>query len=85
MTYYKQSFDEAQGNALSMDAYRDRKAELKAKHGELIFTIQAKYEKRRRQLQGQLHKLNDEFMAEIQAEMAHYKEQKTELAKLIQQ
>lgn len=85
MTYYKQSFDEAQGNALSLDAYRNRKAELKQAHSNIIFTIQAKYEKRRRQLQGQLHKLNDEFMAEIQAEMAHWKAQKAELAKLIQQ
>ena len=28
MAYYKQSFDEAQGNTLALDAYRDRKAEL---------------------------------------------------------
>ena len=84
MAYYKQGYDEAQGNTLALDAYRDRKAELKKAHGDIIFTIQAKYEKRRRILQGQIHALNKELQAEIQAEMARFKAEREELTKLIQ-
>ena len=84
MAYYKQGYDEAQGNSLSMEAYRERRDELKKKHGEVIFTIQAKYEKRRRILQGQIHALNKELQAEIQTEMARFKAEREELTKLIQ-
>ena len=83
MAYYKQSFDEAQGNTLSLDAYRDRKAELKKAHGEIIFTIQAKYEKRKRILQGQIAELNKAMFAEIKDEMQRFKAEKAELAKLL--
>ena len=84
MTYYKQGYDEAQDNSLSMEAYRERKAELKKAHGELIFTIQAKYEKRKRILQGQISALNKEMFAEIKAEMERFKAEKTELQKMLQ-
>lgn len=83
MSYYKQGYDEAQGNSLSMEAYRERRDELKKQHGELIFTIQAKYEKRRRLLQGQIHALNKALQADIQSEMERYKAEKAELTKLI--
>ena len=82
MAYFKQSYNEAQGNTLSLDAYRDRKAELKKAHGEIIFTIQAKYEKRKRILQGQIAKLNESMFADIKAEMERFKAEKLELAKL---
>ena len=85
MAYYKQSFDEAQGNTLSLDAYRDRKAELKKAHGDIIFTIQAKYEKRKRILHGQIAELNKAMFAEIKDEMERFKAEKTELAKLLPQ
>ena len=84
MAYFKQAYDEAQGKAISMDTYRERRDELKKKHGELIFTIQAKYEKRRRILQGQIHALNKEMQAAIQEEMARFKAERDELTKLIQ-
>lgn len=83
MSYYKQGYDEAQGTSLSMEAYRERRDELKKQHGELIFTIQAKYEKRRRQLQGQIQALNKALQADIKAEMERYKAEKAELTKLI--
>ena len=83
MAYYKQSYNEAQGNTLSLDAYRDRKAELKKAHGEIIFTIQAKYEKRKRILQGQIAELNKAMFAEIKDEMQRFKAEKAELAKLL--
>ena len=84
MAYYKQSYNEAQGNAISMETYRERRAELKKKHGELIFDIQARFEKRKRILQGQIHALNKEMQSEIQAEMARFNAERTELQKLIQ-
>lgn len=84
MAYYKQGYDEAQGNAISVETYRTRRDEAKKKHGELIFTIQAKFEKRRRTLQGQIRALNKEEQAEIQAEMARFKAEREELTKLIQ-
>ena len=83
MAYYKQSFDEAQGNTLALDAYRDRKAELKKAHGDIIFTIQAKYEKRKRILQGQIAELNKAMFAEIKDEMQRFKAEKAELTKLL--
>ena len=84
MAYYKQSYSEAQGNAISMETYRERRAELKKKHGELIFDIQARFEKRKRILQGQIHALNKEMQSEIQAEMARFNAERAELQKLIQ-
>ena len=84
MAYFKQSYNEAQGNTLSLDAYRDRKAELKKAHGEIIFTIQAKYEKRKRILQGQIAELNKAMFAEIKDEMQRFKAEKTELQKMLQ-
>ena len=83
MAYFKQSYNEAQGNTLSLDAYRDRKAELKKAHGDIIFTIQAKYEKRKRILQGQIAELNKAMFAEIKDEMQRFKAEKAELAKLL--
>ena len=83
MAYFKQSYNEAQGNTLALDAYRDRKAELKKAHGEIIFTIQAKYEKRKRILQGQIAELNKAMFAEIKDEMQRFKAEKAELAKLL--
>ena len=83
MAYYKQAFDEAQGNTISVETYRERRDELKSKHGELIFNIQAKYEKKKRILQGQIHALNKEMQTEIQNEMARFKAERNELAKLL--
>ena len=85
MAYYKQSFSEAQGDELALEAYRERRDELKKQHGERIFTIQAKYEKRKRILKGQIAALNKELEAEIKTEMALFKEQKAELQKLLPQ
>ena len=84
MAYFKQAYDEAQGNAISVETYRTRRDEAKRKHGELIFNIQAKYEKKKRILQGQIHALNKDMFAEIAAEMERFKAQKQELSKLIQ-
>ena len=84
MAYYKQSFDEAQGNAISVETYRERRGEMKKKHGELIFNIQAKYEKKKRILQGQIHALNKELQTEIKAEMERFNAEKSELQKLLQ-
>lgn len=84
MAYYKQAFNEAQGKTINVDAYRERRDELKKAHGELIFTIQAKYEKRKRILQGQISALNKEMFAEIKAEMERFKAEKTELQKMLQ-
>ena len=85
MAYYKQSFDEAQGSAISLETYRQRRGELKSKHGELIFNIQAKYEKKKRILQGQIHALNKEMQTEIKAEMERFKAERVELQKLLAQ
>lgn len=84
MAYYKQSFQEAQGNTISMDAYRERRAALKKKHGEIIFDIQARFEKRIRTLKGQIHVLNKEMQNEIKAETERFNAEKIELQKLIQ-
>lgn len=84
MTYYKQSYSEAQGNTISMETYRERRAELKKKHGEIIFDIQARFEKRKRILQGQIHAINKEMQNEIKAEMERFNAEKNELYKLIQ-
>lgn len=85
MAYYKEGYKETQGEALSMEHYRERRDEMKRQHGELVFTIMAKYEKRRRILQGQIHALNKEMEAEIKTEMARFKAEKAELLKLINQ
>lgn len=84
MAYYKQSFQEAQGNTISMDDYRERRAALKKKHGEIIFDIQARFEKRKRILQGQIHAINKEMQNQIKAEMERFNAEKSELHKLIQ-
>lgn len=85
MAYYKQSYDEAQGNAISVETYRQRRDELKKQHGEKVFTIQAKYEKRKRQLQGQIYALNKEMFAEIAKEQESYKAERAELVRFFQQ
>lgn len=83
MAYYKQAYDEAQGKSIALDNYRERRDEMKKKHGELIFNIQAKYEKRKRILQGQIRALNKEMFAEIENEMARFKSEKAELQNLL--
>lgn len=84
MAYYKASYDEAQGKAISMETYRERREQIKKRHGELIFDIQARFEKRIRTLKGQIHVLNKEMQNEIKAEMARFDAEKSELQKLIQ-
>lgn len=83
MAYYKQGYEEARGNQISVETYRIRRDELKKKHGDLIFTIQAKFEKRKRILQGQIHALNKEMQADIKTEMARFENERKELQKLL--
>lgn len=85
MAYYKQSFAEAQGTSISLDEYRKRKANLGQEHGEMVFAIQAKYEKLTRTLKGQIKALNKEKEKMVQEEMASYKQQLNELKQLLNQ
>ena len=84
MAYFKQSYNEAQGNVISVETYRERRDELKEKHNAVILRIQARCEKKKSVLKEKIGKLNETMFAEIAQEMAKYQQERAELLKMIQ-